>query len=184
MEKKNKKTLVIHPMDPSTAFLEVIYEEEDWKVIDDPRVSKKELKEEIKNHDRIIMLGHGTEQGLVDQLSLRAIIDSSLVYLLREKECVCIWCFADQFVKKYRLKGPYTGMIISEAAEALYEGVEYNDSDIFHSNTSFARAVRDSIDQEDFVQSMLDRYDLNSDVCRYNRSNLFNPIKDGSGIKE
>ena len=40
-------------------------------------------KDAIKSNDRIVMLGHGTEQGLIG--FQRFIIDSSLVYLLREK---------------------------------------------------------------------------------------------------
>ena len=75
-------------------------------------VSKKVLKEQIKSHDRIVILGHGTEKGLLG--FNRYIIDSTWIYLLREKNCVCIWCNANVFVKKYNLKGFYTGMIISE----------------------------------------------------------------------
>jgi len=51
------KTLVIHPFDVTTGFLSVIYEgKKDWTVID-TNVSSKFLKEQIKNHNRIIMLG-------------------------------------------------------------------------------------------------------------------------------
>src|ERR1035437_860766 len=110
------KTLVIHPPDASTDFLKVIYEGKDWALIN-TNPSTKFLKEQINLHDRIIMLGHGTEEGLLG--FGRYVIDSTLVYLLREKECVAVWCNADQFVGKYGLKGFYTGMIISEIDEAL-----------------------------------------------------------------
>ena len=109
------KTLVIHPKDTTTDFLSLIYEDKDWTVITD-NISKSALKRQIKAHDRIVMLGHGMETGLIG--FNRLVIDSNLVYLLREKHCVCIWCNADKFVLKYGLKGFYTGMIISEVQEA------------------------------------------------------------------
>lgn len=57
------------------------------------RPLKKSLKDNIKSHDRIVMLGHGTESGLLGHG--RYIIDPTMVYLLREKICVSIWCNAD-----------------------------------------------------------------------------------------
>lgn len=62
------KTLVIHPQDPTTDFLCNIYSDKDWSIINS-HVSSRVLKESIKSHDRIVMLGHGDKY----------IIDSSLV---------------------------------------------------------------------------------------------------------
>src|SRR5690606_14597319 len=97
-------------------FLSDIYLDKNYTIIT-TNTSKSFLKEQIQSHDRIVMLGHGNENGLFG--FDRFVIDSNFVYLLREKICVCIWCNADVFVKKYRLKGFYTGMIISEYDEAL-----------------------------------------------------------------
>lgn len=58
------KTLVIHPKDITTDFLSDIYSDKDWTVIN-INVSKSFLKKQIKEHDRIVMLGHGTGEGLV-----------------------------------------------------------------------------------------------------------------------
>jgi len=53
------KTLVIHPYDESTKFLSLIYEgKEDWTIITE-NASKRLIFESLKEHDRIIMLGHG-----------------------------------------------------------------------------------------------------------------------------
>ena len=132
------KTLVIHPFDITTGFLEDIYIDKDWTVVDwNP--SKCGLKNLIKEHDRIIMLGHGTEDGLLGYN--RFVINSELVYLLREKLCVCIWCNADKFVEKYSLKGFYTGMIISEHEEAIMFCVNTTNTEIYNSNTLFAKAI-------------------------------------------
>lgn len=141
------KTLVIHPKDFTTRFLSEIYNGKDWTVISD-NVSHSKLKKAIKDHDRVVMLGHGTEKGLIGHG--RFIVDSTLVYLLRDKpESVYIWCNADVFVKKYDLKGFYTGMIISEVEEAILYCVNFkSSSEIESSNILFAKTVKDAVDMK------------------------------------
>lgn len=98
------KTCVIHPKDSTTDFLSLIYEGKDWTVITED-VSRKYLERSIKDHDRIIMLGHGDKNGMFGHD--KYIINSSASYYLKSKEIVAIWCNADEFVKRYRLKGFY-----------------------------------------------------------------------------
>ena len=104
-------TLVIHPHDNSTQALVHIYMNKGFDVITDPNISRKELKNAIKNHDRIIMLGHGTPLGLVHpdvqkygRVLKRGrkpfIIDDSFANLLREKETISIWCYSNQYFKR------------------------------------------------------------------------------------
>ena len=164
------KTLVIHPKDSTTDFLCEIYKDKDWTVIN-TNTSKKFLKELIKLHDRIVMLGHGTEKGLIGFNKI--MIDSTWVYLLRDKNCVCIWCNADEFVKKYGLKGFYTGMIISEYEEAVMCGVVTNTQCIAESNTDFALAIKNSIDYENMLEKAKMLYEGNSSVVEFNRNNLY-----------
>lgn len=93
------KTLVIHPSDISTDFLKPIWEKiPDATVIRSNSVGKGELRKKIKEHDRIICLGHGNEQGLFGKN--RFIVDSTFVQLLRNKDCMFVWCNADVFFKK------------------------------------------------------------------------------------
>ena len=73
----------------------------------------------VNDHDRIVMMGHGYPHGL-----FYSYIDSKLVYLLKEKECVCIWCNSDQFVNRYKFTGFFTGMFISEVREANFFNIE------------------------------------------------------------
>ena len=172
------KTLVIHPKDSSTDFLSVIYaDKKDWTIINDLDVSSKILKEQIKSHDRIVMLGHGTEQGLIamkNRYDFRYIISSSWVFLLREKECVCIWCNADVFVKKYELKGFYTGMIISESDEANLYCIPSKYEDIQQSNTLFADSVSKSIDSTDMLTEMVSSYNGEGNpIIAFNKDNLY-----------
>ena len=173
------KTLVIHPKDSSTDFLSVIYaDKKDWTIITDPKVSNKVIKNQIKSHDRVIFLGHGTQKGLIAMTSangFRYIIDSSLVYLLKDKECVCIWCNADVFVNKYSLKGFYSGMIISEYEEALHCCLhDFNYSQIVESNILFAKSIAKSIESKNILELVKSSYIVEgSPIVEYNRNNLY-----------
>lgn len=164
------KTLVIHPKDSTTDFLSDIYSDKDWTIISD-NVSKKFLKEQIKSHDRIVMLGHGTEKGLIG--FNRFIIDSKLVYLLREKICVFIWCNADVFVKKYGLKGFYTGMIVSDYEEAFTYGVYEDSKSIEESNKCFTMAIKDSIDKENMLETTKLLYQVDNSIVEFNKKNIY-----------
>lgn len=164
------KTLVIHPKDSTTDFLSEIYLDRNWTVIN-TNVSTKILKEQIKLHDRIVMLGHGTENGLIG--FNKFIINSTLVYLLRQKICVCIWCNADVFVKKYSLKGFYTGMIISEYEESLMYCMPTNQFFIDDSNTNFALAIKNSIDDENMLDKAKSLYVGDIPIVEFNRNNLY-----------
>jgi len=167
------KTLVIHPKDSTTDFLSDIYIDKEWSIINN-NVSKKILKESIKKHDRIIMLGHGTEKGLIGFNHL--IIDSTYVYLLKDKLCICIWCNADKFVKKYELKGFYTGMIISEFEEALMFSIPASYDLLQESNKDFANAIKIAIDSGNILKVVLENYEGNLPLIQFNKSNLYENI--------
>jgi len=168
-------TLVIHPQDPTTDFLTDIYTGKEWLVIRN-NVSKRYLLEQITAHDRIIMLGHGSSDGLFG--AGRLLINSKLVYLLRDKYCVCIWCNADMFVKKYGLHGLYTGMIISDTDEAeSYCLYPCSNANIQISNTLLAKSIANAIDSKDPVAVIKKQYISNGNaVIQFNKDNIY--IKD------
>lgn len=145
-----KKTLVIHPKDNSTDFLSVIYKDISiCKVITSG--TKVEVDEEIKKHDRIIMLGHGTPHGLmsVGQFgNINYIVDRTTVELLRDKECIFIWCNANMFVEYHQLKGFYSGMFVSEVGESIYCGCESSQEDVDNSNDFFSVLLGECINNE------------------------------------
>lgn len=177
----NEKILVIHPQDPTTEVLSIIYRDINAFVVRQP-ISKKRLKELMKEADRIIMLGHGTEHGMGFvryshgyAMDITPIIDSTLVYLLREKkDNVYIWCHADKFVKKYKLAGFSTGMFISEMDEADYYKVKATEKEIKDSNERFAQVVRNYIhkDGKTLKNIVKEDYVLDSDVARYNHERI------------
>lgn len=170
------KTLVIHPKDVTTDFLSAIYEGKDWTVITD-NIPKSHLRKAIRNHERIIMLGHGSGQGLFG--FKRFVLDSTYVYLLRTKrECVYIWCNANKFVDRYGLSGFYTGMIISDYMEALDYAVKAHGDHIDNSNVLFATTVRDAIDLDSaaMCKQVIERYDNDTAVVDFNRNNIFSRL--------
>ncbi len=121
-------TLIVHPQDPSTSFLKIIYAALPDKTIITGGITKEQLKGLIQSHERIMMLGHGSPSGLFSVgcfLETNGyIIDHSMVEVLKQKQDnVFIWCNADSFVNQYMLKGFYSGMFISEVDEAHYCGL-------------------------------------------------------------
>ena len=109
-----------------------------------------ELIEQIKIHDRIVMLGHVTTEGLIGYNDYY--IENSYAPLLKLKDCVCIWCNADKFVEKHDLKGFYTGMMISEIVEAMMYDIDVEEPVINESNILFAEAVRNAMIQPDMLK--------------------------------
>jgi hypothetical protein len=79
----------------------------------------------IREHDRVMMMGHGSPNGLFSIGKFSGanglIIDHTTVSLLKEKDnSVFIWCWASEFVKNYKLSGFSSGMFISEVGEASH----------------------------------------------------------------
>ena len=140
------KTLVIHPKDDSTDFLSAIYNKLEDVTLVTGGWTQAQILEGIESHDQIMFMGHGSPGGL---FSLGAfdffgpILSYKVIQALKEKDnTIFIWCNADQFVKRYNLKGFYTGMFISEVTEAVYCGViGVTPSQIKYSNDEFARLL-------------------------------------------
>lgn len=169
--------LVIHPQDKSTEFLREIYKNVDCEVITDGKCSSGILRRKIKEHDKIVFLGHGTEDGLLrTPIDGSLLISSKFVQLLRDKECVYIWCNADQFVEKYGLSGFTTGMIISEADEAVMCSVTFTAETLLESNLSFPKAIAPNIlkDKNTILSEFIKNYPVkNNNIAQFNRCNVF-----------
>ena len=178
------KTLVIHPKDPTTHFLDIVYRNIDDLTLITEGVSKDYIKEQIKTHDRVMMMGHGSPGGLfaVGQFdgTNGYIIDESMVSLLKEKDnSVFIWCNADRFVEKYDLKGFYTGMFISEVGEAMYCGLPDTIQDeVDDSNYQFVEIIGECIDLDvklihEVVTTRYGQLIDHNPVAKYNHERLY-----------
>lgn len=145
------KTLIIHPADPSTDFLKPIYSGVSDATIITGGVSKSDVALMIDNHERIMMMGHGSPFGLFAvgkwMGTFSYIIDHTMVPLLKKKQNnVFIWCNAYKFLKSHDLKGFCSDMFISEVTEAMYCGLpNMNQEVVTESNNYFAQSLGEII---------------------------------------
>lgn len=172
------RTLVIHPKDPTTDFLIEIYRGRNFTEIREDFDPKK-LKTLIQDHHRILLLGHGYHNGLLNYY--QTIIDDSFASLLKNKEVVGIWCYAKAFFDRNNLSGFYTDMFISELNEAIIMGVPASHGDIEISNQQFAKAVRNNLFKPDCWDRIHESYcRLKSPVALYNQDRLYCRTQEGT----
>ena len=137
---------VIHPKDDSTVFLTKVYENLDAVTLVQGGISRDQLKDMVRSHDQIMMMGHGTPHGLMSVGQFNGhgyVIDDSFALQLSEKRnSVFIWCNADQYVEHNKLSGFYTGMFISEVTEAYLIGLDgITQVEVDQSNGSFVETI-------------------------------------------
>jgi hypothetical protein len=175
-----KKVLVIHPEDPTTDMLQIVYLGKGYDVIRDPHVSDEEIVGQIKSHDKIIMLGHGTPDGLLSWNrrtgEVRYVINDSHAELLKTKETYSMWCNSDAFFERHGMKGFHSGMIISEQIEALMFGItSYNDEEVAATLSPLMFAMHDTLEMEDLQEMqriILERYSATDPITHFNRRNI------------
>ena len=176
-------TLIIHPKDPSTDFLKPIYAPIKDKSGIWGGIRKTHLMKLIEDHERIIMLGHGSPRGLLSMgqfyMAGNYIIDWSMVELLSQKtQNIFIWCHADQFVQGYGLQGLFSGMFISEVSEAFYCGLKNCTQKVIdESNSLFADIVSRNINKpiDELWQSIVREYTIlakTNPIAKFNLDRL------------
>ena len=172
--------LVIHPDDRSTDMLKAVYEGKGYDVINDGSISQEDLIKAIEEHDTIIMLGHGTPDGLLagdKKLGfIGYLIHDGHADLLKTKKTYSMWCYSDEYFERHGMKGFHSGMIISEEIEALMNGiVGYSDEDIAESLMPLMYAMHDTLEMEDLEEMkrvILERYNADDPVTAFNRENI------------
>ena len=178
------KTLIIHPKDESTTFLDVVYAPIENKTLITGGVSKTDVIKLMHEHDRIMMMGHGSPAGLfaVGQFNNTGayIIDQTMVpYLKHKMDSVYIWCNADKFVEVFGLKGFYSGMFISEVGEATYCGLPGMSQEVVdESNYGFVNIIAKYIneDKELIHENVKREYGIiaeSNPVALYNNNRLY-----------
>ena len=185
--------IVVHPYDPGTAMLGLIYEGIDGvRVFNSWRQRRDILKALVAApaEEPVLLLGHGGPTGLYDLRYGLVIRDSDAELLLDRPNLIGIWCYASDYARTHRLKGFFSGMFISEAPEALELGVRATAEEIDRQARDFARrfgellreGVRGGVTLDDvgrgglpleaIARELMDpRYQV-SDLTRYNYSRL------------
>ena len=178
-----KKILVIHPEDPSTDFLKVIYENIPNKTVVTKGLDPQEITDLIINHDQVIMLGHGTPRGLLSvgqfpKSGGYVVNESHSRFLSQKEDNIYIWCYASDFVKSQKLKGFASGMFISEAIEAYACGLSnYTHKQVEEQNDFFCELVSKVAERPakaiyDFVSEEFGELALYNEVADYNHKRL------------
>jgi uncharacterized membrane protein (UPF0182 family) len=131
------------------------------------------------------MMGHGSPSGLFscakfgDNDYSGFIIDHTMVEVLSSKECISIWCNADQFMNRHQLYGFYSGMFISEVGEAKYCGLPDTILEtVTVSNNYFSSLVGEVINEPLSViyEHVMNNYELlteDNPVALYNHNRLY-----------
>ena len=182
--------LVIHPDDRSTDFLKPSYADLDATVLTQ-RDEFYNLAETMKRHNRIIMMGHGSPNGLfmpqiegVEEDENGELfeysdysINDTYADILREKRTVCVWCNADKYVVPNDLHGFYTGMVISELCEADYCDVKgCNPKQLEQSSSKFTMGLKEAIkvDGPESLNIFKEIYNNpKNPIMGYNRKRLY-----------
>lgn len=183
--------LVVHPDDRTTDFLDPSYAGLNARVLTSQR-DMFNLRENMRQHDRIIMMGHGSPGGLMMPVGTIYGVDdvdgelkkysthnigASFVDILKTKPIVAVWCNADQFVLRHDLHGFYTGMVISEMCEANYCNVhKCNVRDLEESNTLFTKALAAAIgiQSPEAVKVFKEIYNNpKNEIMNYNRQRIY-----------
>lgn len=136
--------LVIHIISTEdTRSFSGIYENLDARVLINPS-SHEARRAIIEETDTVILIGHGTEYGLLNSRLDGYFIDSGWVNLLRNKTIIGIWCYAGNFADRYGLRGFFTSNFISNTDELLDNGFsnfEHSDLIIERENIWFSNRI-------------------------------------------
>lgn len=153
--------LVIHPKDRTTEVLAMLYDGKGAQVVTDypSRHLLKDQMYHLPKREWIMLLGHGCDRGLYfrendeDKNFDKIIIDKSFNHQLRHhgSRLIGIWCHAVDFARQEGLHGLFSGMLISEKAEAEEYGIDATQEEILASNRMMFAKLRSLLDDEDVM---------------------------------
>ncbi|MBR3902163.1 MAG: hypothetical protein IKJ29_00720 [Akkermansia sp.] len=178
--------IIIHPKDRTTTMLCALYQG-----IEARRITQDASSMEIRHTlnlspgtERIMLLGHGCPDGLYSRTDDtveyfdRLIISHHHAYPLRRhgSNLIGIWCHADQFARKERLHGLFSGMIITELNEAEEHGIATTQEELTRENELLFTRLRHLLDTDTPLRevpesiAMLD--EVHSPLTRFNYANF------------
>jgi len=173
--------IVIHiDTQKDTSFLTKTYEGIDNLILlYNP--TKREVNKTLREHpnEDVMMLGHGSPSGLFGHDYKSGdffVIDYTNAELLKNRNCIGIWCYAKEFGRKYGLKGYFTSMFISNGGEAKSFGYKAKEEDVFNEVQNFSAYVnmliKDKTPYEQWVESLQGMVDMSKDYVKFNYSNM------------
>lgn len=171
--------IVVHPSDPSTKMLGLIYEGLDNVTLFDSWEQRDEIRAALAAAPReepVLLLGHGCPYGLYDLRYGLVLTDADAELLKDRPNLVGIWCYASDYASRHGLKGFFSGMFISEEPEAWVNGVDAEAGEIDGKAWDFAGRfgdmLRAGMPLEDAARELMDPRHVDSDLTRFNYSRL------------
>ena len=132
-----------------------------YEGIEDATILVNPTREEVDKilaenpNERVIMMGHGSDTALFGHLSwFDHIIDRDNAELLKDRECIGIWCYAVGFARTHKLKGYFTDMFVSNGGEAKDLGFKTTEKEVFDEVVVYAerinRLLKENVPLEDW----------------------------------
>lgn len=178
--------VVVHPKDPSTRMLSLIYKGIRDVILFDSWEQREEILKAIAaapKEEPVLLLGHGSPSGLYD-LRFGLIIKDDDAKLLQDRQNLTgIWCYASSYAHRHGLKGFFSGMFISEEYEALVNGVRASAKEIEKKAIDFSKRFGDMLragkSLEDVATELMDPCHRDSELTLFNYERLtWRPIGD------
>ena len=173
--------IVIHIDNGSSdaAMLSTIYEGLDNITLCYNR-SKSNIKRILRmtGDEPVMLLGHGTPQGLMNVEQNGFVVSDQHVEWLKNRQVIGIFCYASDFADRYGLHGFFTSMFISNVEEALYylPHVDTCDKVIEKENKLFCERINSLLKQhvplEKWPTTLQEMADISIPFVRYNYETL------------
>lgn len=81
------------------------------------------LEEKRQESPTLVLIGHGTEYGLLDADLKTYLVDESWRGMLSTMTIIGIWCYAGNFADRLELKGFFTSNFVSNSEELFELGI-------------------------------------------------------------
>ena len=138
--------------------------------------SKNNIKRilRITGDEPVMLLGHGTPQGLLNVSQNGFAVGSEHIECLRNRTVIGIFCYASDFADRYGLHGFFTSMFISNMEEAviLQRDADCTEEDIASQQRLFCDMIRtllvDRIPMKQWPSILQGQADLSIPFVRFN----------------
>lgn len=158
-----------------TARLKMVYNNLDWNVIlYNPTREEVEKELSINDDDTIMLLGHGTSNGLFNKDWSGYVFDWRIAKkYCKDRKIIGIWCHASEFADNLNLHGFFTSMFISNIGEAITFGFHNNtDEDILDEVNFFSNKInefiKNNVPMETWVSTLQECCHKEKDYVRFN----------------
>ena len=155
----------------SCNVVEILPTTDDYEDIVDKAIAEEE--------DTLILIGHGTTQGLLHpRFNGEYLIHENNINLIRARRVICIWCNASSFCVNNNMSCFASSMFISNVYEAAVNCISGMTQEQINScNRSFyeqlADLIENNVPMQDWVMQLGANMDIENPVDTFNRQGLW-----------